>query len=89
MVEGGRSPLCNADELEAMGFKIALFANAITRFIAKQVPLFLQDFKAQGGSRDLRDRQVSFDELQVIMGLDKWWEKEAKYAAANDTVTAG
>lgn len=88
MVEGGKSPLCNAAELEAMGFKIALFANAITRFIARQVPMFLQDFKAQGGSRNLRDRQVSFDELQDIMGLDSWWEKEQRYAPAAP-VTAG
>lgn len=79
MVEGGRSPLLNADELEAIGYRIALFANAVTRFIAKQVPAFLSEFKAQGGSRDLRHQQVSFDELQDIMDLGSWAEREVKY----------
>ena len=79
MVEGGRSPLLNAGELEALGFRIALFANAVTRFIAKQVPAFLAEFKRQGGSRDLRSQQVSFDELQHIMNLEGWAEREVKY----------
>lgn len=79
MVEGGRSPLLNAAELEALGFRIALFANAITRFIAKQVPAFLSQFKEQGGSRQLGDQQVSFNELQEIMDLRSWAEREVRY----------
>ncbi len=79
MVEGGRSPLLNAGELEELGFRIALFANAVTRFIAKQVPLFLAEFMAEGGSRNLGHKQVLFDELQNIMDLDSWAEREVRY----------
>ena len=79
MVEGGRTPLLSAPELEALGFRIALYANTVTRFLAKQVPMFLQRFQQHGGSPALVDEILPFDDLQQLVGTPGWMELEQRY----------
>lgn len=81
MVEGGRTPLLSASDLDAMGFRIVIFPNAVTRFVARQVGEFLMALRAQGGTSGLRDRMLDFDALQQIVGLDAWLELDARYRA--------
>src|SRR5690606_2582368 len=46
MVEGGATPLSDAGELEAMGFRLAIFPGAFTRALAHMGRAFFASLKA-------------------------------------------
>ncbi|MFN8535246.1 MAG: oxaloacetate decarboxylase [Dehalococcoidia bacterium] len=79
MTEGGRSPLLPASELQAMGYKIALFPNTALRLALKAVQSGLQTLAADGGSAALLDRLLPWDERQRVVGLPEYEQLERRY----------
>jgi carboxyvinyl-carboxyphosphonate phosphorylmutase len=80
-VEGGRTPLLSARELEALGFRIALYANTLLRVALFAVRDALATLATDGSSDRLRERMLDWDERQRLARLDEWLALEQRYAS--------
>jgi 2-methylisocitrate lyase-like PEP mutase family enzyme len=88
MVEGGRTPLHSAAELEAMGYRIVIWPNALTRFLTRQAADFLAGLRREGSTEAYRDRMYDFVELNALLGLDDVRDLEARYRAVQEAISA-
>lgn len=77
MVEGGRTPLFSASELENMGFRVVIFPGAASRVIAFAVNALMEHLKLAGGTADYLDRMYDFDHLNELLELEaiRRWEQ--------------
>lgn len=78
MVEGGKSPLLPASELERMGYKIVIFPNSVTRVVAKAAQGLFRELKAQGTTAGMLDEMLSFTQLTQLLGIEQvdWFEEK-------------
>jgi carboxyvinyl-carboxyphosphonate phosphorylmutase len=88
MVEGGRTPLHSAAELEAMGYRIVIWPNALTRFLARAAGDFLASLREHGSTDPYLHRMLAFSELQALLGLDEVRNLEARYRPAAEPIAA-
>ncbi|HEX7127710.1 MAG TPA: oxaloacetate decarboxylase [Thermodesulfobacteriota bacterium] len=79
MVERGRTPLVRAADLDAMGYRIVIFPNAVTRFIARQAAGFLARLAAEGGTAGLLDEMIGFEDFNRLLGLAELRAAEERY----------
>lgn len=79
MVEGGKTPLLTAGELQDIGYKIVIFPGAATRLVAKALTELMVELKAKGTTREYLERMYIFDELNEILGLQVFKELEKKF----------
>lgn len=87
MVEGGKTPLVSASELEAMGYRVVIFANTALRIAAKAVRDALGVLRAEGTTRPLLGQMLAWDERQRLVGLPEYLELDRHLAAAAETAT--
>ncbi|HET8679681.1 MAG TPA: isocitrate lyase/phosphoenolpyruvate mutase family protein [bacterium] len=79
MVEGGATPPCSAGELEAMGYRIVIFPGAAVRMAAAAVTRLMAVLKQQGTTRGMLEDMMSFGELNELLGLPSYQEREERY----------
>lgn len=79
MVEGGKTPLSNADQLGDMGFKFIIFPGAMVRMIAKAGQEYLAALKRDGATAAVRDRMFDFDGLNDLLGTKDLLDSGKKY----------
>jgi methylisocitrate lyase len=79
MVEGGKTPILSAEQLEEIGYALVIFPNSVTRVIAKAAGDFYQALKQAGVTTPHYDRMLQFNELNQILGIEKFREMERKY----------
>jgi 2,3-dimethylmalate lyase len=79
MIEGGRSPLLSADDLQNLGFSVALFANGLARFLTRQAQDFLEILKREGTTESLLGRMNGLDRQNEILGLAEYEALARKY----------
>lgn len=70
MVEGGKTPLTPAADLERLGYRLVIFPNLVTRIVAKSALDGLAALRREGDSAGLLGRMLSFAELNGFLGLD-------------------
>ncbi len=80
MVEGGKTPLLPADELEALGFSLVIFPGAIVRTLAKAAEDFYASLKAHSNTDRFRARMFDFDALNRLLGTAELLERGERYA---------
>jgi 2-methylisocitrate lyase-like PEP mutase family enzyme len=68
MVEGGRTPLTGAGELEGLGFSLVIFPGAVVRVVARAAQDFYRTLHAHGTSAPFADRMFDFDALNAVIG---------------------
>lgn len=68
MVEGGKTPVLSAAELEALGFALVIFPGGIVRAIAHAARDFYETLARDGTSAAFRNRMFDFDALNEIIG---------------------
>lgn len=68
MVEGGKTPLMSAAELEALGFSLVIFPGGIVRAIARAAQGFYGTLLLDGTTNALRNTMFDFDELNRAIG---------------------
>lgn len=81
MVEGGKTPLMSAKELQEIGYDLVIFPNAATRVIAKAVSDLMQEIKAKGTTREYISEMFLFDKLNSLLDRQMVQEWEDKYKA--------
>lgn len=69
MVEGGKTPLVSTADLQAMGYRLVIFPNLLTRVMAKSALEALAELRSAGTSSRLLATMLSFSELNALLGL--------------------
>jgi 2-methylisocitrate lyase-like PEP mutase family enzyme len=68
MVEGGKTPILPAKELEAMGFALVIFPGGIVRAFGRFASEYYASLAAHGTSDPFRDRMLDFNGLNDLIG---------------------
>lgn len=68
MVEGGKTPMLSAGELAEIGYRLAIFPGGLPRALARCMIEYFESLKAHGTTAPFRDRMLSFDALNVLIG---------------------
>lgn len=68
MVEGGKTPMLSAGELEKIGFSLVIFPGGIVRALAKAAADYYGSLAANGSNQPFRDRMFDFNELNDLLG---------------------
>ena len=82
MVEGGKTPMLSAQELQALGFAMVIFPGAIVRALAKTAEDFYAALKAHGSSESFRTRMFDFNALNSLIGTPEMLEHGKQYETA-------
>jgi len=80
MVEGGKTPIVPAGELERIGFSFVIFPGGIVRAIAKAAQDFYATIKADGTTDAYRPRMFDFNALNGLIGTPETLERGQWYA---------
>jgi 2-methylisocitrate lyase-like PEP mutase family enzyme len=68
MVEGGKTPVQSAAELQVRGFRLALFPGGTARAVAHTLQGYYASLRAQGSTAPWRERMLDFDGLNEVIG---------------------
>lgn len=68
MVEGGKTPVLPAAELEAIGFRIVIFPGGTVRALSFALRDYLASLHANGTTTPYLDRMLSFQALNDVIG---------------------
>jgi 2-methylisocitrate lyase-like PEP mutase family enzyme len=68
MVEGGKTPVLSAAELETMGYALVIFPGGIVRALSRTAGDYYASLAAHGTSAPFRDRMLDFTELNELIG---------------------
>lgn len=71
LIEGGRTPMLPLAELEAIGFRLAIFPNSATRAIAFQLQALYQTLIETGSTVAMRERMLDFNGLNRVVGTEE------------------
>jgi 2-methylisocitrate lyase-like PEP mutase family enzyme len=79
MVEGGKTPILPAAELEALGFSIVIFAAGLVRSFAFMAREYFAAIKRDGSTAAFRDRMLDFKGLNAVVGTPQMFELGKRY----------
>jgi len=79
MVEGGLTPMLDARELQALGYRLVIFPGGIVRAVAKTAEAYYASLAAHGTNAPFRDRMFDFNELNQRMGTVEALRRAAAY----------
>lgn len=80
MVEGGRTPVMSQQELENLGYKIAIFPVTAMLAATQAMKTVYESFKQTGSSAGQVTPLMPFTELTKLMGFEEVWEFEKRYS---------
>jgi 2,3-dimethylmalate lyase len=78
-IEGGKTPLYTAKELEEMGFDVVAYPASTFFAAAWAIKRLMEDLYHTGTTRNYMDRMILFEDLNRLVGLEKVREMEAFY----------
>jgi 2-methylisocitrate lyase-like PEP mutase family enzyme len=79
MVEGGKTPVKSGDDLQAMGYDMAIFPGGTVRAVAAQLTDYYGSLKSHGTTTPFRNRMLDFDGLNGLIGTPEMLELGKKY----------
>lgn len=79
MVEGGATPIRNASDLQAMGFRIVIFPGGIVRALARTAQEYYASLAANGSNTPFAERMFDFDGLNRVIGTPDMLADGQKY----------
>lgn len=82
MVEGGKTPLLGAADLESLGFSLVIFPGGIVRTLARTASEFYASLAAHGSSEPFRERMYDFAALNDVIGTPQLIALGKQYEAA-------
>ena len=68
MVEGGKTPVQAAGELQQRGFRIAIFPGGTARAVAHTLQGYYASLQAHGSTRPWSQQMLDFDGLNAVIG---------------------
>jgi len=82
MVEGGRTPLHSAKELQEMGYAAVIYANTAMRVAGKAMRHAFEVLRREGSTDSLIGAMLTWEERQSLAGLPMWRELEQTVTGA-------
>jgi 2-methylisocitrate lyase-like PEP mutase family enzyme len=79
LLEGGPSPFARVDELEPLGFKVALFAAAIVQTATHAISDVLAEARATGSTLAVRDRMLKAPDMAKLVGAPELAEQAKRW----------
>ena len=79
MVEGGKTPMLPAAELETMGFSVVIFPGGLVRAIAHTAEQYFASLNEMGSTRDYQNRMFNFEELNELLGTNRILDTGKQY----------
>jgi len=79
MVEGGKTPLLPAAELQSLGFSIVIFPGGLVRALSRAAGEYFASLKATGSTSAFLDRMLDFSELNALIGTPEMLELGKRY----------
>jgi 2-methylisocitrate lyase-like PEP mutase family enzyme len=81
MVEGGKTPLLSAAELDAMGFALVIFPGGIVRAFGRLATDYYASLAAHGTSEPFSNRMLDFNGLNDLIGTPEMLALGKRYEA--------
>ncbi len=82
MIEGGITPIVQAQELRKMGFRVALYPLAVLFANAFATAQTLRELHETGTTTKSKRRMMQFDQFNELVGLQQYKDMENKYASS-------
>lgn len=79
MVEGGKTPLLSAPELQALGFSMVIFPGGLVRALSHAAGEYFTSLRATGSTAAFRDRMLDFAELNALIGTPAMLDLGKRY----------
>lgn len=79
MVEGGATPLLSNADLQAMGYKLVIYANAPLKAAVKGTTDLLIRLREDGTTRDSQEMMITMEERNRLTGRRRFCEMEGRY----------
>ena len=79
MVEGGSTPVLSAQQLQEIGYQVAIFPGTAFLAAGKAVESVYMHLKETGSSPGLQTPLYDFTRFSKMMGFDKVWDFEKKW----------
>ncbi|HEY2255182.1 MAG TPA: isocitrate lyase/phosphoenolpyruvate mutase family protein [Variovorax sp.] len=79
MVEGGKTPVRDADALQAHGFRIAIFPGGTARAVVHTLQGYYASLHAHRTTQHWRDRMLDFDGLNEVIGTPELMATGRRY----------
>ena len=79
LVEGGRTPLLPQAELAEIGYRVAIYPNALTRTFARAGLDLLEELHRTGSTAGMLPRMLTHGELWDLFGRREWSELERRF----------
>lgn len=79
MLEGGKTPLLTAKELQEIGYAIAKYPLSTIYAAAFGVRLAMRELFRTGTTRGCMDKMITFDAFNEMVGLDAIRDQETRY----------
>jgi 2-methylisocitrate lyase-like PEP mutase family enzyme len=79
MVEGGKTPVQNANELFTQGFKIVIFPGGTVRATAHLLQHYYGTLQKDQSTLGMKDMMLNFDELNEVIGTNELLAQGKKY----------
>ena len=84
MVEGGKTPIVPAQELEKLGFALVIFPGGIVRALAKAAEQFYGTLKAHGTTDPFRPRMFDFAALNELIDTPEMLARGKRYSGEGE-----
>ncbi|HEY0825000.1 MAG TPA: isocitrate lyase/phosphoenolpyruvate mutase family protein, partial [Ramlibacter sp.] len=79
MVEGGKTPVLDAQALGALGFRIVIFPGGTARAVAHTLGRYYATLKKDGTTAGMRGEMLDFDGLNAVVGTPELLAAGKKY----------
>jgi len=79
MVEGGKTPVLPANELESIGYRIAIFPGGTARAVTVMLEAYFASLRKEGTTAPWTDRMLDFKGLQEVLGTAQVLADGRKY----------
>ena len=79
MVEGGKTPVTDASDLENLGFDLVIFPGGVVRALAATAVDYYQNLVSSGSNAAFRNRMFDFSGLNEVIGTNDMLEAGKDY----------
>lgn len=79
MVEGGKTPLKNAGELQEIGYRLAIFPGGTVRAVAHALDAYFAELRQSGSNQGNASRMLDFDQLNGLLETKAILERSRRY----------
>lgn len=80
MVEGGKTPAKSTEELEEIGYSVAIFPGGTVRAIAHALDIYLSELRRSGSNASNRSRMIDFDQLNLMLNTKAILDRGRQYS---------